>query len=113
MVNARDSLGNAYGVLISPESWRTLAGGNGPVMLRPGEALDSIAGCPIRPIRRIRPILPLYLPLLTPNQLLIKVDYSLRPPLSQASHKPIIRPENKGIRPKSNRHKPNYSNGWK
>ena len=37
-----------------------------------------------------------------PNQPLIKVDNSLSP----TNHKPIIRPENKGIKPKSNHHKP-------
>jgi hypothetical protein len=37
---------------------------------------------------------------------LIKVENSLRSSLSPTRHKPIIRPENKGIRPKSNRHRP-------
>ena len=37
---------------------------------------------------------------------LIKVENGLRPPLPPTRHKPIIRPENKGIKPKSNRHKP-------
>ncbi len=60
MVNAKDSHGNAYGILISPKGWRTLAGGNTPgnrpATLRPGGALESPAGYPIRPICPIRPI---------------------------------------------------------
>ena len=62
MVNAKDSHGNAYGILISPKGWRTLAGGNTPgndrETLRPGRALESILRCPIRPISPIRPIPP-------------------------------------------------------
>ena len=66
-----------------------------------------ISGHPIRPIRRIRPILP------RPKSTIdlgcepsIKVDYSLGSPLSPALYKPIIRPENKEIKPKSNPYKP-------
>jgi hypothetical protein len=35
---------------------------------------------------------------------LIKVENSLKPPLSPTCYRPLIRPENKGIKPKSNRH---------
>ena len=37
---------------------------------------------------------------------LIRVENSLVSHRSQACYKPIIRPENKGIKPKSNRHRP-------
>jgi len=37
---------------------------------------------------------------------LIRVENGLRAPLSPTCHRPIIWPENKGIKPKSNRHKP-------
>jgi hypothetical protein len=37
---------------------------------------------------------------------LIRVENRLVSHPSPTCHKPIIRPENKGIRPKSNRHKP-------
>ena len=104
MVNARDSHGNASGVFISLEGWWTLAGGNTPgsrpTRLRPGRALESILR-PIRPISPIRPIPPGH-PGCKP---LIKVDTTLSP----TRHKPIIRPENKGIKPITNLHKPkNY-----
>jgi hypothetical protein len=37
---------------------------------------------------------------------LIRVDHTLISPLSPTCYRPIIRLENKGIKPKSNRHKP-------
>src|ERR1700729_996920 len=58
------------------------------------QSANFICGHPIRPIRRIRPI-PLYKPGCEP---LIKVENGLSP----AFHKPIIRPENKGIKPITN-----------
>ena len=46
---------------------------------------------------------------LTLNQPLIKVEHGLISPLSPTCYKPKIRPENKGIKPNTNRHKPkNY-----
>ena len=108
MVNARESHGNSYGVFISPEGCGTLAGGKTPgyraVTLRPGRALESTIACPIRFISPIRPI-PSRHPGCEP---LIRVEHSLKSPLSPTRHKPIIRLENKGIKPKSNRHKPKY-----
>ncbi len=72
-------------------------------------APESTARYPIRPIR---PIPSHFLPYI-PNpkstlgcERLIKGENGLRPPLSATRHKPIIRPENKGIKPKSNRHRP-------
>ncbi len=63
------------------------------------------------PIRLIGPICPI--PHRRPGcELLIKVENSLRTPLSSACHKPIIRPENKGIKPKSNCHKPKKIYHW-
>jgi len=113
MVNARDSHGNAYGVFISPAGWWTLAGGNtpgnSPDMLRPGGALESSVIYPIRPISRIRPIPPH--PKSTVelgHEPLIRVENGLRPPFSPACYRPLIRPENKGIKPKSSRHKPKF-----
>jgi hypothetical protein len=118
MVNARDSHGNSYGVFISLEGWWTLAGGNTPgnrpTTLRPGGGLESTAG---HPISCIRPILPhhphpkstLANPTSTVDlgcEPLIKVENGLRPPLPPTRRRSIIRPENKGIQPKSNRHKP-------
>jgi hypothetical protein len=62
MVNAKDSHGNAYGILISPKGWRTLAGGNtlgnDRETLRPGRVPESALSRPIRPISPIRPIPP-------------------------------------------------------
>jgi hypothetical protein len=59
-----------------------------------------ICGSPIRPIGPIRPIPP------HPKSIpLIQVDTNLSPTL----YKPKIRPENKGIKPKSNRHRPKNS----
>jgi hypothetical protein len=58
MVNAIESHGNACGILISPKSWRTLAGGNDRETLRPEKAPESALSCPIRPISPIRPIPP-------------------------------------------------------
>ncbi len=55
-----------------------------------------ICGNPIRPIRRIRPIPP------HPKSTLIKVENGLSP----TCHRPKIRPENKGIKPNTNRHRP-------
>ena len=106
MANARKSQGNAFGVFISPEGWRTLAGGNTPgndtTMPHPEGVPESTVGYPIRPIRRI---------CINPHchpeyELLIKVENDLGSSLSRSSHRPIIRPENKGIKPKSNRHRP-------
>ena len=43
---------------------------------------------------------------------LIRVENGLLPPLPPTCYRPIIRPENKGIKPKSNRHKPkNFISG--
>ncbi len=92
-----------HGILISPAGWRTLAGGNTPdnfpFALRPGGSPEStVVYRPIRPIRRIRPILrrdPRCKPL-------IKIKNGLSP----IFYKPKIRPENKGIKPITNRHKP-------
>ena len=125
MVNARDSHGNAYRVLISPEGWGTLAGGNTPgnrpATLRPGRALESILSCPIRPIGPIR-LIQFPHPHTTPHpqstfthsestvdlgcEPLIRGENDLRPPLSPTRYQLIIRPENEGIKPKSNRHRP-------
>ena len=66
----------------------------------------SICLCPIRPISHIR-LIPL--PKSTVDLgcgPLIKVENGLKPPLSPTSYRPIIRPENKGIKRKSNRHRP-------
>ncbi len=64
-----------------------------------------ISGHPIRPIRPIRPIPhTTHQTLLPLKQPFFKVENDL----SLAFHKPKIRPENKGIKPKSNRHKPNF-----
>ncbi len=112
MVNARDSHGNAYGPFISPEGWRTLAGGNTPgnrpTTLRPGGALESIVGYPIRPISPICPI-PLHHPQTNPHpkstlanpkstvdlgcEPLIRVENGLRPPLSPTCYRPISGPK--------------------
>jgi hypothetical protein len=118
MVNARDSHGNAYCVFISLEGWWTLAGGNTPgnrsATLRLGRALESILSCPIRPIGSIR-LIQFPHPQANPHpkstldlscEGLIKVENGLRPPLSPTRYQLIIRPENKGIKPKSNRHRP-------
>ncbi len=125
MVNARDSHGNASGVFISLEGWWTLAGGNTPrnrpATLRPGRAPESILSCPIRPIGPIR-LIQFPHPQTTPHpqstlahpkstlalgcEGLIKVENGLRPHLSPTCYRPIIRPENKGIKPNSNRYKP-------
>jgi hypothetical protein len=87
MFSADKSHGHASGMFISPEGWRTLAGGNtpgkGPLRLRPGGALESNVGYPIR--------------LISPIRLLHNAP---------TCHRLKIRPENKGIKPKSNRHKP-------
>ena len=96
MVNARNSDGNANGAFFSLEGWRILAGdnipGNRPFALRPERSPESIARHPIRLIRPIRPI-PFCRPISAENS------------LSLTRHKPIIRPENKGIKPITNRHK--------
>ncbi len=71
------------------------------------EAVQSakfICGHPIRPISPLPPH-----PKSTVDlgcEPLIRVENGLRSPLSPTRHKPIIRPENKGIKPKSNRHRP-------
>ena len=114
MVNARNSHGNAYGVFISPEGWRILAGDNTPgicsISLHPGGVPESTAGYFISPIRRIRPI-PSHLESILAHpkstvdsgfERLIEVENGLR----QASYKPIIRPKNKAIKPNTNRHRP-------
>ena len=102
MANARNSHGNSYGIFISPEGWRNLAGGNTPgndlAMPHPERVPESTVGYPIRPISPIRPNPPCH-PWYKP---LIKVENGL----SQTSHRPIIRPENKGIQSISNRHRP-------
>jgi hypothetical protein len=125
MVNARDSHGNACSVFISPEGWWTLAGGNSPgnhlATLRPGRAPESILSCPIRPIGPIR-LIQFPHPQTNPHpqstlahpkstvdlgcEGLIKFENGLRPHLSPTCYRPIIRPENKGIKPNSNRYKP-------
>jgi hypothetical protein len=60
MVNAGNSHGNAYGLFINPEGWRTLAGGNTPgicsIFLHPGGVPEGAHRCPISPIRAIHPI---------------------------------------------------------
>jgi hypothetical protein len=125
MFSAQKSHGNAYGVFISPEGWWTLAGGNTPgnrsATLRLGRALESILSCPIRPIGSIPLILFHYPPthfhtkstLANPKSTvdlgcepLIRGENDLRPPLSPTRYQLIIRPENKGIKPKSNRRNP-------
>jgi hypothetical protein len=94
MVNASDSHGHAYGVFISPEGWRTLAGGNtpgaNPIFLHPGGVPENTLGRPIRPIPPLHP----------------PTTSNPKSALSPTCHRPIIWPENKGIKPKSNRHKP-------
>jgi hypothetical protein len=118
MVNARDSHDNAYGVFISLEGWWTLAGGNTPgnrpATLRPGRMPESILSWPIRPIGPIR-LIQFPHPQTNPHpkstldlgcEGLIKVENGLRPPLSPTRYQLIIRPENKGIKPKSNRRNP-------
>jgi hypothetical protein len=66
-----------------------------------------ICGCPIRPISPIRPIPPHAKSTIdSEREPLIKVDSNLPPPLSPTCYRPIIRPENKGIKPITNRHKP-------
>jgi hypothetical protein len=113
MVNARNSHANAYGVFISLEGWRTLAGGNTPgnrrILLRPERLRESTLGYPIKPISPI-PSKSTLARLKSTVDLgcepLIKVEISLISPLSPTCYRPIIRPENKGIKSKSNRHKP-------
>src|ERR1700727_2863983 len=56
----------------------------------------------IRPICRIRSMPPGH----SRCEPLIKVENGPRTPLSPTCYKPLIRPENKGIKPKSNRHRP-------
>src|ERR1700744_4190248 len=109
MVNASDSHGNAYGVFISPEGWRTLAGGNTPgdrpVFLHPGGVPEN----PLRSQTTSNSKSALAHPKSTVDlgcEPLIKVENGLISTPPQTSYKPIIRPENKGIKPKSNRHKP-------
>ena len=118
MVNARKSHGHAYGLFINPEDWRILAGGNTPgnrpITLHPGRVLESAVDYPIRPISPIRPIPPHPKSTLThpkPTvdlgcEPLIRVENGLISLLSPTCYKPIIRPENIGIWPKSNRHRP-------
>jgi hypothetical protein len=96
MVKARGSHGNAYRVFISPAGWGTLAGGNTPgnrpSTLRPGKALESTIN--IRPICRIRPILPH--PKSTVelgHEPLIRVENGLRSPLSPTSYRPKSGPK--------------------
>ncbi len=110
MLNARKSHGNASSVFISPEGCRILAGGNtpgnGPDMWRPEGAPESPIDYPIRPLSRIRPIPHPKSTVDLGHEPLMRVENGLRTPLSPTAYKPIIRPENKGIKPKSNRHKP-------
>ena len=118
MVSARNSRSNTCRIFISPEGWWTLAGGstpgNRPITLHPEGVPESIVGYPIRPISLISLIPPHPKSTFTNSKLtvdlghgpLIRVENRLVSYLSPACHKPIIRPENKGIKPKSNRHKP-------
>ena len=89
MLTALKSHSNAYSVFISREGYGTFAGsntlGNASATLRSGGVPEKTVAYPIRPICRIRPILPLRSP---------------------TCYRPIIRPENKGIKPNSGRHKP-------
>ena len=102
MVKAKDSHGNACGAFISPAGWRTLAGGSTPGdvlgTLHPGGVPESTFSWPIRPIGRIGSIPPGH-PRCIP---LIKVVTTLSP----SGYQPIIRPENKGIKPNASRRKP-------
>ena len=120
MVNARNSYGNGRGVMSSreltdnpngvqsfspglPRQAAATLGGTSQNPTADSEAARSakfICGYPIRPIRRIRPIPPSHLG----REPLIKVKNGLKPPLSLTCHRPKIKPENKGIKPKSNRH---------
>src|ERR1700722_13000407 len=98
MVNARDGHGNAYRVLISPEGWGTLAGGNPPgnrpSTLRPERALESIRRCPISSISRIRPIPPhLKSTVDLRCEGLIWVENGLRSPLLPNGYRPISGPK--------------------
>ena len=111
MFSAQKSRGNASRVFARLEGCWTLAGGNTPgnrpVTLRPERAPESTPCCPISPIGPIRPIPSPHLrPLLTLNQPLIRAENGLRSTPSPTCYKPIIRPGNKGIRPKSNHHRP-------
>jgi hypothetical protein len=122
MIKARHIHGNGQGEMsptfISPEGWRILAGDNIPgnrlAAWRPGGSPESIVGYLIRPINRIHsipshPKSTLARPKSTVDlvrQPLIKVENSLISPLSPTHYRPIIRPENKGIKAKSNRHGP-------
>ena len=63
------------------------------------ESAKLICGYPIRPISPIPS---------GHSAPLIKVENGLGSTPSPTFHKPKIKPENKGIKPKSNRHKPNF-----
>jgi hypothetical protein len=109
MVNVRDARGNTYGAFISPAGWRILAEGsapgNLPFALRPEGASVSTVSCPIRPISRIRPILP------NPKSTfphrkstvdlgyepLIRVKNGLRSTPSRTDYRPISGPKIKGF----------------
>jgi hypothetical protein len=118
MVNARSSHGNAHGLFISLEGWRTLAGGNTPghllFVLRPERSPECILGYPIRPTHRIRPIPSRPKSTFAHSkstfdlgrELLIKVENYLISPLPPTSYKPLIKPQNMGIEPKSNLYRP-------
>src|ERR1700734_4116825 len=104
MVKASNSHGHANGVFISPGGWRKLAGDNIPgsrsAILRPEGVLESTVGRPIRPICRIRPILPhpkstFANPKSTVDlgcEPLIKVENSLSYPSQQLATRPISTP---------------------
>ena len=118
VTKANKSHGHASGMFISPEGWRTLAGGNTPgnrpITLHPEGVPESTVGYPTSPISLTPPIPPHPKSTFTnPKSTidlgykpLIRVENRLVSYPSPACHKPIIRPENKGIKPKSNRHKP-------
>ncbi len=105
MFSARNSHGHRHDNLLpsaSPEGWWILAGGNTPgnrpTTLYPGGGLESATTYrPTRPISPVDPIL---------HEPLIRVENGLKPTLLRTSYRPIIRPENKGIKPKSSRHRP-------
>ena len=66
------------------------------------QSAKFICGHPIRPICRIRSMPPGH----SRCEPLIKVENGPRTPLSPTCYKPLIRPENKGIKPNANRHRP-------
>lgn len=100
---------NRHRTFFSPEGWRALAGGNTPgnhlAFSHSGGVPENVFGHPISPIRPIRLIPHPKSTIDLGREPLIKVNTTLSP----TRHKPIIRPENKGIKPITNLHKPkNY-----